>query len=437
MKTTWIRNATIWPSAGAPVITKGSLLIEDGRIRDVGRFRARAEVVIDAGGALIMPGLVQTHVHLCQTLFRGMAENRTLLPWLRERIWPLEAAHDAETLRVSARLACAEMIRGGTTAFLSMETVAGTQAVFEAVEETRMMGVISHCLMDESGGYPPLARPVEDALAECDVLLDRWGGHDRLRLAVAPRFALSCTAESLREAAVYARARGLLLHTHAAEQKQEIEAVERRTGYRNIEYLRRVGLSGPDVALAHGVHLLPEEIEQLAAAGTRVLHCPSANCKLGSGTAPVPEMLAAGVRVSLGADGAACNNRLDAFTEMRMAAQLQNLRLGPGALEATTVVRMATEDGADTLGWGREMGRLEPGWRANLILVDHHALHALPDVDVPAAVVYACGASDVVMTLINGEIVFEEGRLTTIDEERLADDVERAAKRILSRAELL
>lgn len=429
-----IKNATVWADARSEPVPGASVLIQNGRIGRVGTFSAPAGTVIDAGGNLVMPGFVQTHVHLCQTLFRGLAEDLPLLPWLRRFIWPLEAAHDAASLRASARLACAELLRGGTTAFLSMETVRSTSAVMEAVAETGIMGLIGHCLMDETGGYDPLAVDIEDGLAYCDVLLDRWGGHERVRPAVAPRFALSCSGENMALAAEYARGNGLLLHTHASEQIVEVDLVRERTGMDNIAYLDSVGLSGPDVCLAHCVHTTPAERELLRASDTRVLHCPSANLKLGSGCAPVPEYLEAGVTVSLGADGAPCNNRLDMLMEMREAALIQKPRLGPAALPARDVVAMATLGGARTLGWEAEMGTLEVGKRANLILVDRDALSVTPSSGPATDLVYGHTAADVLLTMVNGEILYEDGHCTTIDEDALREDVRRERKRLVERA---
>ncbi len=429
-----IRHARVWPSASSEVIEDGSILIRNGRIAKIGRFKARAETTVDAGGALAMPGLIQTHIHLCQTIFRGVAEDLPLLPWLRNYIWPMEAAHDEASIRVSALLAAAELIRGGTTAFLSMETVRHTSAVFEAIEQTGLMGVICHCLMDESGGYAPLAVDAEDALAYCDVLVDRWQDHDRLQVGVAPRFALSCTGPNLRKATDYARERGLLLHTHASEQVPEVQRVRELTGMMNIEYLHSVGLSGPDVCLAHCVHTEPHERAIMVEDDTRVLHCPSANLKLGSGVAPVPEYLDMGLTVSIGADGAPCNNRLDTFMEMREAGLIQKPRLGADALPARSVVRVATEMGARTLRWDQEMGTLEVGKRANLILVNQDSFHVLPSDDPAANVVYGNSSSDVEMTIVNGRILFEEGHLTTIDEEELRHTAREQRKKLVQRA---
>ena len=429
-----IRHARLWPSAGAEIQEDASLLIRDGRIAKIGRFHARAETVIDADGGLVAPGLIQGHIHLCQTLFRGLAEDRPLLSWLQDVVWPLEAAHDEESLRVSALLGCAELIRSGVTSFLSMETTRHTQAVFEAVAETGLMGVISQCYMDESSGCPALAVNLEDSLAESDVILQKWGRHDLLRLAIAPRFALGCEERSLQEAALYARERGLRLHTHASEQIPEIEEVRRRTGMDNIEFLHAAGLLGPDVCLAHCVHLNEREFRLLAESGAHVLHCPTANLKLGSGVARVPEFLRAGVNVALGSDGAPCNNRLDIWNEMRLAGLVQKPLMGVDALPARDIVRMASEGGARAMGWDGEMGSLEAGKRASLVIIDPNSVHVAPSTDAAANMVYAHAASDVVLTMVNGKILYEEGRLTTIDEEWLVKESRRQQKALLSRA---
>jgi 5-methylthioadenosine/S-adenosylhomocysteine deaminase len=277
---------------------------------------------------------------------------------------------------------------------------------------------------------------IDDALADCDLLLDRWNEHDGLRLAVAPRFALSCSGKNMRAASEYARDHGLLLHTHASEQVMEVDLVRERTGMYNVEYLHSVGLTGQDVCLAHCVHTQPHERQILAETDTRVLHCPSANLKLGSGIAPIPEYRQAGLTVAIGADGAPCNNRLDMFLEMREAGLLQKIRLGPRSLSAREIVRMATEDGAKALRWSDEMGTIEEGKRANLILVSQDSVHVLPSEDYAGNLVYANEASDVVMTIVNGQILYEDGKLTGIDEDQLKSEVKRQRKKLFERAGL-
>lgn len=431
-----IKNARVWPSAHREVIENGSVLVKDGRIEKVGVFSAKAETIVDAGGCLVMPGFVQGHIHFCQTIFKGIAEDLALLPWLRGYIWPMEAAHSPESIRASALLTCAELIRGGTTAFLSIETTRHTEDAFQAVDSAGLMGAIGHCLMDETGGYDPIAVDNNEALAYCDVLLKRWGNHSRLKLAVAPRFALSCSESNMRDACAYARDRGLLLHTHSSEQKEEINLVKKMTGRPNIIYLHDVGLTGPDVGLAHCVHTNADERALLKETGTNVLHCPSANFKLASGIAPIPEYLNDGINVSIGGDGAPCNNRLDQFMEMREAGLMQKIRLGPSALSARDVVMMATEGGARLLGWENEMGTLDPGKRANMILVEQDSFSTIPSTDPATNVVYSNLSSDVAMTIVDGKILYEDGRLTTIDEDELRKTVFRERKKLLERAGL-
>jgi len=435
------RNARIWvdPSVRESVIT-GDLLSEEGRVAACGTVpegaAAQATEVVEAAGRLIIPGLIQTHVHLCQTLMRGLAEDVPLLEWLRRYIWPLEAAHTRDSLRVSALLGCASLIRSGTTAVMTFETVRHTDVAFEVLEEVGLMGHISHCLMDETGGYPSLAVPLREALNDCERILERWGGNRDLRLAIAPRFALSSSSQNLREAVRFARERGLLLHTHAAEQEEEVLLVQERTGLGNVEYLDSLGLLGPDVCLTHCVHVQPEEVRRIAETETRVIHCPSANLKLGSGIAPITEFLKSGILVSLGADGAPCNNRLDAFTEMRTAALLQKIRSDPAALPPQRVVEMATVGGARTLGWEGELGVLRAGARANLVMLDR-SWQVEPGADPAVDVVYGHSSEDVCLTMVNGRILYRDGRLRTIDEEWLRKAAGEERRKLMQRAGLL
>lgn len=268
------------------------------------------------------------------------------------------------------------------------------------------------------------------------MLADSLRGRPHLRLAVAPRFALSCSGDNLRAAAEFARSRGFLLHTHASEQIAEVEWIQSRTGMDNVAYLHSCGLSGPDVCLAHCVQVDARERALLAETGTRVLHCPGANMKLGSGLAPIPELREAGVTVALGADGAACNNRLDIFAEMRLAGLIQKVRLGPDALPARDIVRMATEDGARALGWGRETGLLETGRRADIVLIDTDDLSILPGDDPAASVVYAAHPGAVALTMAAGRILYENGEFATLDVERVSSEAREQRRKLFRRAGL-
>ena len=227
-----------------------------------------------------------------------------------------------------------------------------------------------------------------------------------------------------------------MLHTHASEQEEEVAWVREATGLETVEYLHEAGLTGPDVGLAHCVHTSERERNLLVETDTRILHCPSANLKLGSGVAPTPEYLELGLAVSIGADGAPCNNRMDAFLEMREAGLIQKPRLGAGAMPASDCVRMATSHGARALGWEHEMGTLEVGKLANLIIVDQETLHCLPNDDAATNLVYSNLGSDVHLTMIRGEIVYEQGEMKTIDEDRLRHDVRVERKQLMQRAGL-
>jgi cytosine/adenosine deaminase-related metal-dependent hydrolase len=438
---TLIRNATILTMNDAMDVVEGDVWIEAGLISAVGAapVEARPESVIDAGGAIVLPGFIQTHVHLCQTLFRGLADDRPLLAWLRERVWPLEAAHDARTLGASARLAAAELLLGGTTAVLTMETVHDTDAVFDALEPTGLRAVIGKCMMDVRGDAPPrLCQPAREAIDESLALARHWNGAPggRLRAALAPRFAISCSRDLLDATAAASLEHGLLVHTHASEQRDEIAVVRAQTGLDNLAYLDAVGLATARLCAAHCVWVTEAEQRLLAERHVKVLHCPGSNLKLGSGIAPVPEMRARGVSVSLGADGAACNNSLDMFQEMRLAATLQAMRLGPGALSARDVVWMATREGARALGLDAEIGSIEPGKRADVIVVDTQGVHQLPGRDAYSLLVYASRPTDVRLTMVDGQVVARDGELTWEDRRRVGADARDAARRLVERAHI-
>lgn len=419
-----IKGATVVTLDGANNVFDGDVFVERGRIVELGyalSARAyKAGEVIDARGSVLLPGFVQTHVHLCQTLFRGAADDLALIDWLMNRIWPMEAAHTAESVYASARLGIAELIKGGTTCALTMETVRHTDAVFTAVEETGFRATVGKCMMDKGRGVPPqLLEQTEASIAESLDLLERWHGQrdDRIRCCFAPRFAVSCSRELLERIARISHERGVIVHTHASENKHEIEVVEIETGFRNIEYLNEVGLTGSHVVLAHCVHLDENEFEILARTGTHVAHCPSSNLKLGSGFAPIPEMMRRGISVSLGADGAPCNNRLDMFTEMRTAALIQKALHGADTLPALAVLRMATINGARALGLEKEIGSIEAGKRADLTLVNLDRLHTTPRPDPVSTIVYAAEAGDVETVILDGRVVMRGRELTTLDEQ--------------------
>lgn len=361
--------------ANAPLgeVRRGALRLHGDRIEALGDLAPRpGERVVDGGGKVALPGFVQGHVHATQTLFRGLGDDLPLLPWLQQRIWPLEHAHDAASTRASARLTFAELLAGGTTTVQTMESVRHTEHACDAALASGITAIVGNCLMDEPGGGVPagMATTRAEALAITEGLRAAYDGRsDRLWIAVAPRFALSCSDALARDAAAYAAQHGLRVHTHAAEHPDELAAVRARFGKDYLEVLADQGLLGPRTSLAHCVHTSRRERELLVASDSAVLHCPSTNLKLGSGIAPIAAYRALGLRIALGADGAACNNRLSALTELRALALLQDLAAGPGVLRAEDALWLATRGGALALGLP-DRGSLAAGQRADVVLCD-------------------------------------------------------------------
>jgi 5-methylthioadenosine/S-adenosylhomocysteine deaminase len=436
-----IRNASILTMNDGMEVVGGAVSVRDGRIVSVGAEPAAPhDIVIDAAGSYLLPGFSQTHLHLCQTLFRGYADDLRLMDWLRTRIWPMEAAHTPASLRAAARLACLELLRSGTTSILTMETVHDTDAVIEATAETGIRATLGKCLMDDTTPDAP-ARLREDgrrALDESLALHTRYDGssNGRIRVALAPRFALSCSRDLLEEVAALSARDNILVHTHASEQQEEIAMVRAATGRANIRYFDDVGLATPLLNVAHCVRVDEAEQALLAARDVKVTHCPGSNLKLGSGIAPVAELRAQGVNVSLGADGAACNNHLDMFGEMRLAATLQAMRRGPGTLAARDVLSMATRNGANALGRDAEIGSIEAGKKADLILVAASPAHLAPSPDPFSAIVYAARPTDVRLTMVDGAILVRDGAPVRLDEAEIALTAREQARRLAARAGL-
>jgi len=420
-------------------VIEGSVVIRDGHIESVGADTGAVhDVAIDGSGCYLLPGFIQTHIHLCQTLFRGYADDMPLLEWLKKRVWPMEAAHTPATLRASARLAASELLLSGTTTVLTMETVHDTDVVFEALAETGMRAIVGKCMMDSDDEVPARMREQTSAsIAESLALKQRWhnAANGRLRAAFAPRFAVSCSRELLEAVADLSRREDTLIHTHASENRDEVEVVRRLSGgFSNLEYLADTGLATHRLCAAHCVWVTEREQELLAERDVKVMHCPGSNLKLGSGIAPVVEMRRRGISVSLGADGAACNNRLDMFEEMRLAATLQAVRHAPGALTARDALWMATREGARALGMEEEVGSIEAGKRADLILVDRNRPHLAPDPDPWSTLVYGARGTDVRLTMVDGDILMRDFRLSRMDPGSIVAEAKIAADALVARA---
>jgi 5-methylthioadenosine/S-adenosylhomocysteine deaminase len=436
-----IRNGVIVTMDDQFRIVEGDVSIRDRRIAAIDRnITDTHDLVIDARGGFVLPGFVQTHIHLCQTLFRGYADDLTLMEWLRKRVWPMEAAHDAASLRAAARLASTELLCSGTTSVLTMETVHDTDVVFEAIVESGMRATIGKCMMDSADEAPArLHESTHGSIDESVALLKRWkgAGDGRVRAAFAPRFAVSCSRELLEAVASLSEDHRSLVHTHASEARDEIAIVKGQSGgLSNLEYFDAVHLASPRLCAAHCVWVDEREQQLLADRDVKVMHCPGSNLKLGSGIAPVPEMRARGITVSLGTDGAACNNRLDMFDEMRTAAVLQAMRLQPGVLTARDVLWMATRAGARTLGLDAEIGSITVGKSGDVIVVDRDRPHLATGPDPYSTLVYAARGTDVRATVVDGELLVDEFTPLRVDRAEVVSEARQAARQLATRAGL-
>jgi 5-methylthioadenosine/S-adenosylhomocysteine deaminase len=429
-----LRDATIVTMNPTFEVLEGDLRIQDNTIQDIGRLKAHTgEEVIKLNGKIVLPGLIQAHIHLNQTLFRNRAENRPLLPWLQDIVWHLEAGLTDQTIRISADLAIAELLKGGTTSLLTMETVSHTPAVLESIRKSGIRAIVGKALMDrQDRGHPnQLVQTIDQAINDIEQLFDAWHGieNGKIGICLAPRFALSVSPELFARIAEISEQKNLIIHTHASENQEETELVRRETGMGNIEYFDQLGLLNPRLCVAHCIWVSDHEIELLAQSGSHVLHCPTANMKLGSGIAPITEMLDKDVSVAIGADGAPCNNTLDIFAEMKLAGLAQKYRKGADALPARDILTMATIAGARALGQEHQIGSIEIGKKADLTILDLDKPHSVPgNDDIYSRIVYSARAENVDSVWVDGKALVNGRQLLTLDEHEIVERAKRAMK---------
>jgi 5-methylthioadenosine/S-adenosylhomocysteine deaminase len=399
---------------------------EAGEVLEVGDLAGTGDERLDCSGSLVIPGLVNAHTHAAMTLLRGYADDKPLEAWLREDVWPIEGILEPADVRVGTELGVVEMLRSGVTAFADMYF--HVPEVVDVVERAGLRARVGH-------GVVTVGKDTEtahdDAAESIEIAREHDGAADgRVRTAFMPH-SLTTVGESFFEEYVpQAREVGVPLHLHASETREEVEPIVEAHGQRPLAYARDRGLLADGDFLAHGVHLDGSEIELLAGTGAGVVHCPASNMKLASGMAPVQRLLDAGVPVGLGTDGAASNNDLDVFDEMRDAAMLGKLAAGDAsAVAAPDVVRMATEWGAEIVGL--PAGRVESGGVADFAVVDFEAPHLTPVHDYVSHLVYAARGSDVRHTVCDGRVLVRDGEVTTLDGSRVrATAAERAASAV-------
>jgi 5-methylthioadenosine/S-adenosylhomocysteine deaminase len=420
--------------ANSRVIEDGAIAIRDGSIAAIGEradieARYQAGKAIDASGALVLPGLINGHAHAAMSLFRGFADDHTLSDWLQKYIFPAEAQNVTEDfVEWGTRLSMVEMIRGGITTYADMYYF--ENAVARVTKEAGMRGILGETIVD----FPaPDHRTPAAALEYTQKFINQWRNDPLVTPAVAPHSIYTVSEKNLQAACALARRNGVPILIHIAEVPFETAQSRSRHGLSPVAYLQRIGLLGPDVVGAHCVWVDSADIAALGHFDVGSVHSPSSNMKLAAGVMPVVDMLAAGNRLGLATDGAASNNSQDLFEEMDLAAKLQKVaRMDPRALPAKQVLEMATIRGARALHLEKQIGSLEEGKRADMILVDATGPHATPMYNVYSQIVYALKGSDVKTVVIEGKLVMEERRLLTPNEKEIVEKAHSYQKKVVA-----
>ncbi|MGA2460410.1 MAG: amidohydrolase [Candidatus Bathyarchaeia archaeon] len=418
-------------NAKRDVLQNGHVLIQDGIFKEVGRgVKASADIEIDGNGKIALPGLINTHTHLSMTLFRGLADDMQLQDWLQKKIWPLEAKLTDEACYNGALLGSAEMILSGTTCLVDMYF--HMEHVSKAVEESGLRGFLSYGIMDLFD--PANARLGQETSKK---FFDYVQGLDnpRIRFAIGLHAPYTCSAEMLLWAKDFGEKNDSIIHIHVAETRKEQADFQKQHGMRVVEYLDKIGALSRKMLAAHCVWLTKSEVGTLAKAGVTVAHCPVSNMKLASGgVAPLPEMFELDMAVGLGTDGAASNNTLDMFETMKVCALLHKAhRWDATVLNAQRVLDLATIEGARALGVSNELGSIEPGKRADLILVNMKTPNMTPIFTkdtVVSDLVYSASSSNVDTTIVDGNVLMQNRKLTTLNQEEVMSKAQEIAERL-------
>jgi 5-methylthioadenosine/S-adenosylhomocysteine deaminase len=413
-------------------IKKGSLLLEDNKIASLnGNLSSKdADVVINGEGKVLIPGLVNTHTHSPMTLLRGFADDYALDTWLNDYIFPVEAILEAEHCYAGALLACVEMIKSGTTTFNDMYFF--MDQVARAIDESGLRGIISHGMLDFQDEEKRKAE-FKESLRIIDKCHDTADG--RIKVALGPHAPYTCSTELLKWVRKKADYLGVRIHIHVSETESEVQQIKNSYGACPFEYLDSIGFLKDDVLAAHAVWLSEDEMNIIREKKVKLSHNPVSNMKLASGTSPVAKMLDRGINLSLGTDGAASNNNLDMFEEMKTAALQQKVfNLDPTVLKAEDTFKMATIGGATAMGLELEVGTVEVGKKADLTLVDMKAPHLTPYRHPISHLVYSANGGDVDTVICNGQILMQKKELITLNEEDVLLMAEEATKDLLSKS---
>lgn len=397
------------------VIKDGFIAVSKNKISAVGAAAEmkdfKAKEIIDAGNAIIMPGLINTHTHAAMAYFRGLADDLPLDVWLNKHIWPAEAEFvNAEFVKRAGELACLEMIKAGVTSYNDMYFFGSAMA--EPAVRSNLRALIGITILD--------FKNPEDGIKEALSLAKRYKNSEFIKIVLAPHAVYTCSKENLLKIKAAAEAENLRIHIHVSETKKEVDDCLKNNGKSPVEYLAELGMLSEKLTAAHSVWLSDSDLEIYKNRGVKVAHCPISNMKLASGAAPLKKMLEKGITVGLGTDGAASNNTLDLFSDMRACALLHKVNnYDPTAISAREVVKMATIGGAKAIGLEKEIGSLEAGKKADIITINLNKPHLTPIYDPYSHLVYCVCAEDVENTVVNGKIIMRNREVKTLDEEKI------------------
>jgi 5-methylthioadenosine/S-adenosylhomocysteine deaminase len=412
------------------VFSDGYVFIEDDLITAVGPGQppaqyCSADSVIDASLMAVMPGMVNGHTHLFQTFLRGLADDKPLLEWLKAAIWPVAQAMTDEDAYVSGLLGLVENIRGGATSVVDHQYIhtqtSNDDSICRAADETGLRFKLARGWADQDY-HPSLMEDPERIISETTRLYERWqlNGNGRTRVEFGPLIPWGCTDETMLRTMELSRQWGAGTHIHVAETQEEIEMNIKARGYRHIEWLDELGVLGPDFQLVHSVWLEDHEIDMVAEQDAVIVHCPVSNMYLASGAARIAEMHRRGIRIALATDGPGSNNNQDMFEVLKSTAMLQKVStLNAMALLPEDVLWMACRGGAASYGLPDDIGALEPGRKADVVLVDLDTPLAMPVHRVPSALVYNVSAGDVDTMIVDGKLLMQHKEILVLDEKAL------------------
>jgi 5-methylthioadenosine/S-adenosylhomocysteine deaminase len=418
------------------VIKDGAVYVRDGRIVDIGdtsylKSKHRAQEIIDVQGKAVLPGLINAHTHLSERLLPGLADHLTLYPWLKKVVWPAALKMDEEDCYWSALLGCIEMAKSGITCFsdmfVNLNNIKVLDSVARAVHKAGIRGVLSRGIRDD-----PDANIGEVALEDTIDAIRTWHKReDRIFIRFGPSITFLNSPEMLQKIRLLASQYKVGIHIHMSETYDEVRIMKDRYGKRTVEYLDGLGFLGPDVLAAHCIWLTEDEVRILKIRGVKVVYNPTSNMKLASGVAPLALLLKNGVIVALGSDGSASSDNMDMITIMRVGALLQKVHyLDAALLPAETILSMATINGARALLLEKDIGSIEIGKRADIIVVDLKATNLVPVHDVMRQIIYSGHAGNVYMTIVNGDIIMENGEMKKVNENEVISRCEKIANRI-------